>query len=131
MEFRCAGKTGKVAGVKVSHGEDIASHIGLESCGATRKDGVEALTEERTGWVLSRENMTLLRKQQALPGADALEISGKQHQVHRHRKEHLDLARSKTPRMHGTTLCGNREIPRLSAAERAADRIGKPKGVRQ
>src|SRR5215831_8244747 len=109
----------------------MASHIGLESCGATRKDGVEALTEERAGWVLSRENMTLLRKQQALQGADTLEISGKQHQVHCHRKGHLDPARSKTPRMHGTTLCGNREIPRLSAAERAADRIGKPKGVRQ
>ena len=27
----------------------------------------------------SRENMTLLRKQQALQGADALEISGRQH----------------------------------------------------
>ena len=49
--------------MKVSHVEGVASHDGLESCGATRKDGVEALTEERAGWVLSRENMTLLRKQ--------------------------------------------------------------------
>ena len=30
--------------MKVSHVEDIASHNGLESCGATRKDGDEALT---------------------------------------------------------------------------------------
>ena len=30
--------------MKVSHVEDIASHNGLESCGATRKGGVEALT---------------------------------------------------------------------------------------
>ena len=117
--------------MKVSHGEDMASHIGLESCGATRKDGVEALTEERAGWVLSRENMTLLRKQQALPGADALETSGKQHQMRRHRKEHLDLARSKTPCMHGTTLSGNREIPRLSVGERPADRVGKSKDARR
>jgi hypothetical protein len=117
--------------VKVSHVEDIASHNGLESCGATRKDGVEALTEERAGWVLSRENMTLMRKQQALQGADALEISGRQHQAHRQRKACLDLARSKTPCIHGTILCGNREIPRLSVAERAADRVGKPEGIRR
>ena len=75
MKFRCAGKTGKVVRVKVSHVEGVASHDGLESCGATRKDGVEALTEEHAGWVLSRENMTLLRQQQALQGADALEIA--------------------------------------------------------
>jgi len=117
--------------VKVSHVEDIASHNGLESCGAIRKGGVEALTEEHAGWVSSREKMTLLRKRQALQGADALEISGRQHRVRCQRKGHLDPARSKTPRMHGTTLCGNREIPRLSAAEKASDRIGKPKGVRQ
>jgi len=116
--------------VKVSHVEDIASHNGLESCGATREDGVEALTEERAGWVLSRENMTLLRKQQALQDADALETSGRQHRVHRHRKGHLDLARSKTPRMHGTILRGNREILRPSAGESPADCIGKPKGIR-
>jgi hypothetical protein len=33
--------------------------------------------------------------------------------------------------MHASTLCGNREIPRLSAAERTADRIGKSKEVRR
>src|SRR5260370_37518205 len=47
--------------------------------------------------VLSRDIMTLLRKQQALQGADALEISGRQHWVHRRRKVHLAPARSKTP----------------------------------
>jgi hypothetical protein len=52
--------------VKVSYVEGVASHNDLESCGATRKGGVEALTEERAGWVLSRQIMTLLRKQQAL-----------------------------------------------------------------
>ena len=48
--------------MKVSYVEGVANHNGLESCGATRKGGVEALTEERAGWVLSREIMTLLRK---------------------------------------------------------------------
>ena len=117
--------------MKVSHVEGVANYNGLESCGATRKDGVEALTEEHAGWVLSRENITLLRKQQALLGADALEISGRQHQVYRHRKVHQDPARSETPRMHGTTLRGNREIPRLSAGERTADRVGKSKDARR
>jgi hypothetical protein len=117
--------------VKVSYVEGVASHNDLESCGATRKGGVEALTEERTGWVLSREIMTLLRKQQALQGADALEISGRQHRVHRHRKVYLAPARSKTPSMHGTILRGNREIPRLSAGERTADRVGKSRDARR
>ena len=117
--------------MKVSNVESVASYNGLESCGAARKDGVEALTEERAGWVLSRENMTLLRKQQALQGADALEISGRQHRVHRHRKVHLAPARSKTPSMQGTILRGNREIPRLSAGERTADRVGKSRDVRR
>ena len=117
--------------MKVSHVEGVANHDGLESCGAIRKDGVEALTEERTGWVLSRENMTLLRRQQVLQGADALEISGRQYRVHRQRNGRLDPARSKTPCMHGTNLPGNREIPRLSAEERTADRVGTSKDVRR
>ena len=117
--------------MKVSNVESVASYNGLESCGASRKDGVEALTEERAGWVLSRENMTLLRKQQALQGADALEISGRQHRAYRNRKVRQDSARSETPSMQGTTLRGNREIPRLSAGERTADRVGKSKDVRR
>jgi hypothetical protein len=33
--------------------------------------------------------------------------------------------------MYGNTLRGNREIPRPSTAERAADRIGKSKDARR
>jgi hypothetical protein len=33
--------------------------------------------------------------------------------------------------MHGIILCGNREIPRLSAEERAAGRVGKSKDARR
>jgi hypothetical protein len=117
--------------VKVTHVEGVASHNSLESCGAARKDGVEALTEERAGWVWSREIMTLLRRQQALRGADALEISGRQHRAYRQRKVRQDPARSETPSMHGSILRGNREIPRLSAGERTADRVGKSKDVRR
>jgi hypothetical protein len=60
-----------------------------------------------------------------------LEIGGRQYRVHRHRKVYQDPARSETPCMYISTLFGNREIPRLSAEERTADRVGKPKGERQ
>jgi len=117
--------------MKVSYVEDLANHNGPESCGAARKGGVEALTGGRTGRVLSREIYALLRKQQVLRDADAVEVRGRQNQVHRHREVHLDPARSKTPCMYASTLCGNREIPRLSAGERTADRVGKSKDVRR
>jgi hypothetical protein len=41
--------------MKESHECEVANHIGPESCGAARKGGVEALTGERAGQVLSRE----------------------------------------------------------------------------
>ena len=117
--------------MKVSYVEGIANHNGLESCGAAREGGVEALTEVHTGRVLSREIYAQLRKQLVLRDADAVEIGGRLERVHRHRKVCLDPARSETPCMHASTLCGNREIPRLSAVERVADRVGKSKDVRR
>ena len=41
--------------MKVSYDEDLANHIGPESCVYTRKEVREALTGESAGWVLSRE----------------------------------------------------------------------------
>src|SRR5215472_4398309 len=104
--------------MKVSYVEGLANHNGPESCGAAREGGVEALAGGRTGRVLSREIRDLLRKQQILRDAPAVEVC-------------LDLARSKTPCMYASTLCGNREIPRLSAVERTADRVGKSKDARR
>ena|SRR5438876_4018875 len=37
-----------------SYESGLATHIGLESCGAAREGGVEALTGERAGRVFSR-----------------------------------------------------------------------------
>jgi hypothetical protein len=117
--------------MKVSYVEGVANHNGPESCGAAREDGVEALTGGRTGRVLSREIHALLRKRQVLRDADAVEERGRQYRVHRDRKVYSDPARSETPCMYASTLCGNREIPRLSAGERTADRVGKSKDVRR
>jgi hypothetical protein len=107
------------------------NHNGPESCGAAREGGVEASAGGRTGRVLSREINALPRKRQVLRDADAVEKDGRQHWVRRHRKAYLDPARSETPCTYASTLYGNREIPRLSAAERTVDRVGKPKGVRR
>ena len=117
--------------MKVSYAEGLANHNGLESCGAAREGDVEALAGGRAGRVLSREIHALLRKQQVLRDADAVEVVGRQHRVHRHRKMRQDPARSETPRMRASTLSGNREIPRLSAEERTAGRIRKSKDVRR
>jgi hypothetical protein len=113
--------------MKVSYVEDLANHNGPESCGAAREGGVEALTGGRTGRVLSREIHALLRRQQVLRDADAVEYVGRQYRVHRSRKVYQDPARSETPCMYASALSGNREIPRLSAEERTADRVGKSK----
>ena len=117
--------------MKVSYVEGVATHNGLESCVGVRKDEGEALTEERTGQVLSCEIHDPSRKRQALRDADAVEVGGRPHQMHRHRKVRLDPARSETPSMCGSTLSGNREIPRLPEAEGAAGRIRKSKDVRR
>jgi hypothetical protein len=80
---------------------------------------------------LSREIHALPRKRQVLRDADAVEVSGRQHWAHRSRKVYLDPARSETLSMYGSTLSGNREIPRLPEAEGAEGRFGKSKDVRR
>lgn len=117
--------------MKVSHVEGLANHNGLESCGGVRNNAGKALTEERAGWVSSREMHALPRKRQALRDADAVGASGRQHRVHRHCKVHQDPARSQTPCMYRNSLCGNREVPRLSVGKKTADRIEKSKDVRR
>src|SRR5262250_3878722 len=113
--------------MKVSYVEGVANHNGPESCGAAREGGGDALTGGRTGRVLSREIHALLRKRQVLRDADAVAVRGRQYWVRRHRKVYSDPARSETPCMYASTLFGNREIPRPSAVEKTADRVGKSK----
>jgi hypothetical protein len=118
--------------MKESNSEGIANCTGPESCGGTaRKDGTEALTGVRAGWVLSREINAPGRKPRVLRGADALENSGRQHRACRYREARPDPARSETPRTHGINSHGNREVPASSAVEGTADRIVKPQGKRR
>ena len=108
-----------------SYGEGVATHTGPESCATVRKDRSEALTGEGAGRVLSREIHEPLR------GADAVEVGGRPHQMHRHRKVRLDPARSETPSMHASTSHGNREIPCPPGAQQAPGRVGKSKDTRR
>ena len=106
--------------MKESHGEGVATHTGPESCAVVR----EALTGVRTGRVFSRER-TLLRS------ADAVRRSGRPHPARRYRQTRRSSARSETPSMPGHTSRENRESPCPSAADGAADRVGKSKDTRR
>ena len=91
--------------MKVPYDEGVAGHIGPESCAGDREGAGEALTGESAGRVLSRERI-LLR------GADGVILRGRQHGPFREREGWTGPAWSKTPRMRGNALHGNREIPR-------------------
>jgi RNA-directed DNA polymerase len=110
--------------MKVSYGEGIATHTGPESCGAVRKDSVEALTGERTGRAFSRES-TFLRS------ADAVGVVGRQHRQRRYRETLAGSARSETPCTYGNISRGSREVPCSPGADGAPGRIGKSKDVRR
>src|SRR5258705_6275953 len=107
-----------------SHESGVATHIGPESCGATRKGGVEALTGDRAGRVFSRVR-------NSLRDADAVRRSGRQHLVRRYREACQSPARSETPSTYGNTSLGNREIPCSPKAAVALGRVGKSKDERR
>jgi hypothetical protein len=105
--------------------EGAATHFGPESCVAGREAGDEALTGVRAGRVLSREITTILQ------GADAVRLSGRQHQSCRQREVRLDPARSETPSTYGSTPGGNREIPRSAPNDCEGVRAVNPQGARR
>ncbi len=83
--------------------EDLASHGHPESCANARKDGGEALTGARTGWLLSPE-IHDTRAPTLFPSAEGNTLT------HDNRECDSGPAGSKTPCTCGTSLRGNREI---------------------
>ena len=110
--------------MKKSYECEVATHIGLESCGAARKGSVEALTGERAGRVFSRER-AILRD------ADAVRRSGRPHRLHRYREMRPGPVRSETPCTYRNTSHENREVLCSPVADGAAGRVGKSKDVRR
>jgi hypothetical protein len=107
--------------VKVLYDEDLASHIGPESCGAAREDRVEALTGERAGRPLSRDS-------QIQRGADVVGLHGRQHGRARYCERPSGPRVVVDPGMHGSSLLGNREISRLTAQRTGRPASGRPEG---
>ena len=99
------------------------------------REGVgEALTGGRAGRVLSCVIHALGQEAWDVRGAEAVEISRRPHRACRIGEAGMDPARSETLRTRASTLFGNREIPRPSAARweaSAAERIEKPQGVQR
>ena|SRR5687767_4898149 len=106
-------------GMKESYSESIASNAGLRSYAGIRESAGGTLIEVRAGRISSHE---IAQNR----GADAVAVSGRQHRLQRTLMLQENPARSKTPSMHGNTLNGNWESPRLSAQ---ADRTGKSKDI--
>ena len=120
--------------MKESYVEGLASYGGPESCVYIREGVGEALTGVRAGRVLSRVIHAPWRELRVVRGAEAVEISRKQHRGRRFGETPMGPARSQTPCRHGNTLLGNREVPRPSAPHwevLGAERIVKPEGVRR
>jgi hypothetical protein len=102
--------------------EGIANHDGPEPCVGVRKGAGEASVGARAGRAIEPRN-------HILRGADAVSRSGRPHRQQRYRKLPTDPARSETPRMHGTSVRENREIPHspvLLITERAAQGGPRP-----
>lgn len=107
--------------MEVLYDEGLASHIGPESCEADREVRVEALTGERAGRPLSRDN-------QVQRGADVFGLHGRQHGRVRNREDSSGLRVVVDPGMHGSSLSGNREISRLTAQSIERPASGRPEG---
>jgi RNA-directed DNA polymerase len=113
--------------MKKSHGKGPASHPDPESCVDGRKAGGEALTGAHAGQPLSCEIIhsgvpTLLSEAEGHNGIDTIG------------KPISDPAQSKTLRMRGNSLHGNREIPASSILwmdrlEKAASRTSRMHGA--
>ena len=107
--------------MEVLYDEDLASHIGPESCGAAREDRDEALTGERAGRPLSRDS-------QLQRGADVVAHHGRQDGRVRYCEPSSGPRVVVDPGMHGSSLFGNREISRLAVQSTGRSASGRPEG---
>jgi RNA-directed DNA polymerase len=107
--------------MKESYRKDPASHPDPESCGGGRKAAGEALTGAHAGQPWSCE-ITFSGVPTRSRDAEGSTTGGARGEPS------VDPAQSKTLRMRGNSLHGNREIPRAPAADGSAGRPEKALG---
>jgi RNA-directed DNA polymerase len=115
-------ETGTEKGMEETYIEGVASHDGPGSCAGAREGDGEALAGVRAGRDMEPRN-------HIDRGADAVHVSGRQHDLERQREHQADPARSKTPRMCGLSVRENREVPWPPAVDGEAGRQGKAKAT--
>jgi RNA-directed DNA polymerase len=115
--------------MKASHAEGLATHSGPESCVGAGDCAGEALTGEVQAGYRAAKSMPRESGYSGVP-TPWRKAEGKTGRADIAR--HAGTPRGhRTPCMHGSASHGNREVPRLSAAIGAAERIGNPKGSRR
>ena len=108
-------------GMKEPYIEEVAIHDDPEPCVGDPRGRSEALDRGRCGPEIEPRN-------QALRGADAVFMDGRQHRWQRYRERSADPARSEDPCTHRISMRETRESPRSPAvvmAGRAAR--GRPR----
>ena len=103
--------------MKELYAEGLATHGDPKPCAGIHKGAGEASAGAHAGRVLSREIIVVR-------SADVVPPSGRQHGQERQSEFLADSARSKTPRMRGTSMRENRES-RWSPEVRTSSRNGK------
>ncbi len=104
--------------MKESNAEGLTSHGDPESCVDARKDVGEAFDRGTHG-------RNIEPRKQAIPGADAVELSGRPHNQLRNGERLEDPARSKTSSTCGNSMRENREIPPPPSGPEPRGRVRK------
>jgi hypothetical protein len=88
--------------------EEVATHGGPDHALVFRKGAAKRWVGVGVGWAIEQRN-------QAIRGADAVFIGGRQHRWRRYRELSVDSALSKNPGTHRISMRENREGPRSPA----------------
>jgi hypothetical protein len=110
--------------MEVPYDEELATHVGRESCAGSRKGLGEALTAG-----VRAEHRAV--KYLPVSGAQAVLEARRQHRQVRYREDLLDPARSKTSSTYASTPRGNREALRSALRDGSRVRVANPQGARQ
>lgn len=104
--------------MKESHIEGLANHNDPESCAGVCEDARRSVDRGTYG-------RSIEPRKQANPGADAVELSGRQHDEPRDGERNIDPARSEASSTYGNSMRENREVPGPPTASDTVGRVRK------